>query len=112
VQSAGIIREELGPRPPRAVSAAMILFIALQCMDLLTTLAAFSHGGMELNPIVSSLMPWMGRALAVLVSKAILISLFLIFNRQHRILRFANILYGGVVAWNLATILMLRVSAA
>jgi hypothetical protein len=85
----------------------MIIFIALQCMDLVTTLAVFSHGGVELNPVVRSLMPWTGRALAVLASKLILISLVLLLNRRNRILRFANILYTGVVAWNLAIVFAL-----
>jgi Domain of unknown function (DUF5658) len=100
------------PHTQRVITAAMIVFIALQCMDLLTTLAAFSQGGVELNPIVRSLMPWTGRGVAVLVSKAIVISLVLLLNRRNRILRFANVLYAMVVAWNVATVLKLVATTA
>ena len=77
-------------------------------MDLLTTLVAFSQGGIELNPVVRSLMPWTGRVLAVFTSKAILISLILLCSRRKRVLYLGNILYTAVVAWNLAIILALR----
>jgi hypothetical protein len=107
-----MLGQRFRPHPQRAITAAMIVFIALQCMDLLTTLAVFSHGGVELNPIVNSLVPWTGRGVAVLVSKAILIGLVLLLNRRKRILRFANVLYAGVVAWNLATVFVLCVNAA
>jgi hypothetical protein len=80
---------------------AMIVFVGLQCMDLTTTLAVFTRGGVELNPIVHSLIPWMGQVPAVLVSKAILISLGLLLSHRPSVLRFANVLYTLVVAWNL-----------
>jgi hypothetical protein len=104
----GMAYQESRADSQQAVSVAMIVFIALQCMDLVTTLAAFSHGGLELNPVVSSLVPWTGRALAVLASKAILISLVVVLNRRNRVLRFANILYAGVVTWNLAIVFALQ----
>ncbi len=87
---------------PKPLQVPMIIFIGLQCMDLLTTLAVFSHGGIELNPVVSSLMPWTGRVAAVLASKAILVSLVVMLSRRKRIVHFANILYAAIVAWNLA----------
>jgi Domain of unknown function (DUF5658) len=104
---ARMVNRGIATTPEKAVSTAMMVFIALQCLDLLTTVAAFSHGGMELNPVVSSLMRWTGRVPAVLVSKAALISLILLLNRRARILRFANILYAGVVVWNLAIVFAL-----
>jgi hypothetical protein len=94
-----MLGQHVRPDAQRAMTAAMIVFIGLQCMDLLTTLAAFSHRGVELNPIVNSLVPWTGRGVAVLVSKAILIGLVLLLNRRSQILRFANVLYAVVVAW-------------
>ena len=92
---------------PKPLQIPMIIFIGLQCMDLLTTLAVFSHGGIELNPVVSSLMPWTGRVAAVLASKAILVSLVVMLSRRKRILYFANILYAAIVAWNLAVLFAL-----
>lgn len=96
--------QERGRRLPRALA----LFIGLQCLDLATTLAAFSRGGIELNPMVSGLMPWTGRALGVITSKAVLIALFVVFNRRQRILYLGNILYSAIVIWNLGIICALR----
>jgi hypothetical protein len=73
----------------------------LQCLDLLTTLLAFSHGGIELNPIVRSIIPGFGPVPGVIASKAILITLAFPLSRRKRILLFGNILYIGVVAWNI-----------
>ncbi len=83
------------------------VFLTLQCMDLLTTLAVFSRGGVELNPVVRSLIPWTGKVAAVVVSKIILILLVLLLSRRRKILYLANVLYSGVVAWNLAVIFAL-----
>ncbi|MGI8960265.1 MAG: DUF5658 family protein [Bryobacteraceae bacterium] len=85
----------------RAIRLAVVIFIGLQCLDLFTTWMVFSHGGVELNPIVRALMPWTGMILAVLISKATLVLLILLLNRRIWVLRFANILYTCVVAWNL-----------
>jgi succinate dehydrogenase/fumarate reductase cytochrome b subunit len=96
-----------GRYPQRTLGVAMIVFIALQCLDLLTTWAAFSKGGIELNPVVSSLMPWTGKVLAVFASKAILISLMFLLARRKRILYIGNILYSAIVAWNVAIVFAL-----
>jgi hypothetical protein len=96
------------PYPQKAVRLAMMFFIALQCMDLITTLAAFSRGGVELNPVVRSLMPWTGQVAAVVVSKSILISLVFLLSRRKRILYFGNILYSAIVTWNMAIVFALR----
>ena len=92
----------------KTVSVAAMFFIGLQCMDLLTTLMAFSRGGIELNPVVRTLMPWTGRVLAVFASKAILTSVILLYSRRKRILYLGNILYTAVVAWNLFIVIALR----
>ena len=85
----------------RAIRLAALIFIGLQCLDLLTTWMVFSRGGVELNPTVRALMPWTGRLWAVVISKVTLVLLVLMLNRRIWVLRFANILYTCVVAWNL-----------
>jgi len=92
----------------RRLAPAVILFILLQCLDLLTTLLVFQHGGQELNPVVRSLMPLMGRAMAVFVCKATLVAVICAFSRRRRILLFADILYTGVVLWNVLILTALR----
>jgi hypothetical protein len=94
--------------PHKTLSVAVIVFIGLQCLDLLTTLIAFSHGGIELNPVVRSLMPWTGRVLAVFASKIMLISLILLYSRRKRVLYIGNIIYTAVVGWNVAIVIALR----
>lgn len=96
------------PEQHRKLSAPMIFFMALQCLDLITTLAAFSHGGIELNPIVSHMMPWTGRVAAVVASKAVLISLVWFLGRRQRVLYIGNILYTAVVTWNVAIVFALK----
>jgi len=103
----GTVNELSRQYPLWPAQVPSIVFILLQGMDLITTLAAFSHGGIELNPVVNSLMPWTGRLVAVLASKAILISLLPLLSQRKRILQFANILYTIVVAWNLAIVFAL-----
>lgn len=96
-----LVTEASRPYASRAIRVATVIFICLQCLDLLTTWMAFSHGGMELNPIVRALMPWTGRLWAVVISKVTLVLLILLLNRRIWVLRFANILYTCVVAWNI-----------
>lgn len=92
----------------RLLSNAAIIFIGLQVMDLLTTWVVFSQGGVELNPVVRALIPWTGRFLAVLMSKVGLILLVLFLNRRSWTLRFANVLYTCIVAWNVWILWALR----
>jgi len=101
------MNERSGAYPERALHWAVLVFIGLQCFDLFTTLVVFSRGGVELNPVVRSLMPWTGRVLAVVMTKAILISLIVLCGGRKRVLYIGNILYTGVVAWNLAIVFAL-----
>lgn len=101
---------KLASRPfqPRLLSNAATIFIGLQLMDLLTTWFVFLQGGVELNPVVRALIPWTGRFLAVLISKVGLVLLVLLLNRRPWILRFANLLYTCIVAWNVWILWALR----
>jgi hypothetical protein len=82
--------------------------VGLQGLDLMTTLIVFSRGGVELNPVVRSLIPWLGQLPAIIASKAVVLSLILLLNRRKSILRFANLLYPAVVAWNVITMLVMK----
>ncbi len=77
-------------------------------MDLLTTLTVFSKGGIELNPVVRSLMPWTGPVLAVVVSKVFLALVVCLLSQKVWLVRFANIFYTGIVAWNISIIWRLK----
>jgi Domain of unknown function (DUF5658) len=108
---AHLATEASNPYASRAIRIATVIFIGLQCLDMVTTWMAFSHGGVELNPTVRALMPWTGRLWAVLISKVVLVLVILLLNRRIWVLRFANILYTCVVAWNIWIVCALQSGA-
>ncbi len=79
----------------------LLYFAFLQLLDLLTTLAVFSRGGYELNPVVRGLIPFAGPVVGVLISKALLLFLVWRFSQRNWILYLGNVFYSGIVAWNL-----------
>jgi hypothetical protein len=79
-------------------------FILLQVLDLLTTLAAFRLGGFEVNPVVASLTVHFGRAGGVVVSKVIAVLLMLGVRRR---LWMVNLIYIGVIGWNVVVVVSL-----
>jgi hypothetical protein len=101
VPRSNVAREQLADQ---SFSAARVLFIGLQCLDLLTTLAVLRHGGVELNPLVRVFMSWMSRGMAVLSCKAVLVALVWSFRHRGRVILFGNIFYVGVVIWNLTVL--------
>lgn len=82
----------------------MAFFVVLQILDLLTTLLAFNRGGVELNPVVRMFMPWMGRGLAVLTCKALLVAAVWSFRNRRRVLLIGNAFYTLVVIWNVTVL--------
>jgi len=81
-------------------------FILLQVLDLLTTLAAFRMGGFEVNPLVASLTIHFGRLGGVVLSKVIAVVLMLGVRRR---LWMVNLVYIGVICWNVAVVVSLVV---
>jgi hypothetical protein len=79
-------------------------FILLQVLDLLTTLAAFRVGGFEVNPVVASLTIHFGRVGGVVVSKVIAVLLMLGVRRR---LWMVNLIYIGVIGWNVVVVVSL-----
>ena len=79
-------------------------FILLQLLDLLTTLAAFRVGGFEVNPLVASLTIHFGRLGGVVLSKTIAVLLMLGVRRR---LWMVNLIYIGVICWNVIVVVSL-----
>ena len=79
---------------------ALLCFIVLQLLDFVTTLAVFSRGGSELNPVIRGLLPLTGPVVAVLISKALLLLLVWRVSQRNWILYFGNLLYAVIVTWN------------
>jgi len=80
-------------------------FILLQVLDLLTTLAAFRVGGFEVNPLVANLTIHFGRVGGVGLSKVIAVLLMLGVRR----LWIVNLVYIGVICWNIVVVVSLAV---
>jgi Domain of unknown function (DUF5658) len=86
---------------------ALVLFLVLQCLDLVTTLIFLNHGMAEGNPIVrwalsSAAAPWAGLMISKLM--AAMIGQYCYRSRRTSLLRLANAGYSLVVGWNLIAI--------
>jgi hypothetical protein len=81
-------------------------FAALQVLDLLTTLAAFHFGALEVNPLVARLTIQFGRLRGVVISKVIAI---VIAMGVRRLVWVVNLFYILVVGWNVVVMLVLFV---
>jgi hypothetical protein len=83
----------------------LLIFFLLQLADLATTLVTMRLGGVELNPMVRMFMsvgPVAGLFLAKLVVLAIAVGCAL--ASKYRTLRRANIVFTGIVIWNITVI--------
>jgi len=76
-------------------------FVGLQVLDLITTLYAFHVGLFEANPFVTHLTLLFGRFRGVLISKLAAVAIAM---GVRRLIWMVNVLYIGIVSWNLITI--------
>jgi hypothetical protein len=88
----------------RKIIRSQWTFATLQVLDLLTTLAAFHLGGLEVNPLVARLTLLFGRLGGVLMSKVIVVVIAL---GVKRLLWGINLFYAGVVCWNILVLIIL-----
>jgi hypothetical protein len=87
--------------------AAISIFIYLQLLDFLTTLAGFRLGAHEASPFIVKLIHSTSPALGVAASKVVGLGiggLCVLLNRA-RLVGWINYWYAGVVVWNLFVIL-------
>lgn len=82
-----------------------IVFISLQALDVVTTLVVLRMGGSEANPLVSHFM-LVGSLQGLIFSKmlALVIAVVAVRTRRRRVLRVVNVVFAGVVLWNLFVI--------
>ena len=80
-------------------------FIALQVLDLTTTLIAFRLGAMEVNPLVAHLTIYFGRTGGVVASKLIAIAIAMGVKRRIWII---NFFYIGSIVWNVLVLFTLH----
>jgi uncharacterized membrane protein len=77
-------------------------FVALQGLDLLTTMIAFRMGAYEVNPLVAHLTLTFGRFPGVLISKLIAIGIAMGVRKRLWII---NIFYAVIILWNSVNLL-------
>jgi hypothetical protein len=104
----------ISQRLPKSFPApSLTVFVALQMLDILTTLLGLQMGAREASFFVERLMH-LGPVAALLIAKilaVLLVSLALRFKRP-RVIVFLNFWFAAVVTWNLGTILMAEFHAA
>jgi Domain of unknown function (DUF5658) len=86
--------------------SVIYIFIYLQLLDLLTTLAGFRLGAAEASPFIRVLMH-AGPTAGVFVAKLFALALggLCIYLKKEKLIRWITYWYGGLVVWNLMVML-------
>lgn len=98
------------PSPDRMSSdqtrKELILFAFLQVLDVGTTVLALKLGGHEKNPLIRQFMV-MGPITGLVVSKIMVIAFAggCAFLGKPRPVMYANLLFAGIVVWNVGVII-------
>jgi uncharacterized protein DUF5658 len=89
----------------RRIRQILTMFVALQILDVLTTLLGFRFGAVESSPFIGRLME-LGPVTGLVVSKVIASALAgaALFTNRERLVRFVNFWFVAVVGWNLIII--------
>jgi hypothetical protein len=89
-----------------------LIFILLQVADVATTMVALQMGGAEKNALIVQMMG-LGALQGLLLSKLIVLGIGTgaVLMGKHLIFRWANVVFAGVVAWNLTVIVRLALQA-
>ena len=98
------LTEEIGNSPSegfKRILRSRWTFVGLQVLDLLTTLYAFHAGALEVNPLVAHLTVLFGRVPGVIISKLLALGISM---GVRRLMWVINVIYVGIVGWNLITI--------
>ena len=87
---------------------SFLLFLALQAADFVTTAIVLRLGGAESNPIVWHFMT-LDPLGGLLMAKAIALAIgaICLFGKKQRAMYLSNVVFVGVVAWNVTIMLRL-----
>jgi hypothetical protein len=96
---------------PRKMLNSKVLFITLQACDLLTTVGCFHFGLVEKNPVNVYMIGALGPTMGLLVSKLLVCAVVLPITLSLRqSLTIPNVIYSGVVMWNLLLVSLLTLA--
>jgi hypothetical protein len=96
----------IGRTPGMRLVHSKWMFLGLQVMDVLTTLAAFHAGAYEVNPLVARLTHEFNPVRGLIWSKVVAL---LIVLPVRRLVWVANLFYAGVILWNICILISLAV---
>ncbi len=84
---------------------SLFVFLALQVLDIATTIVALGMGGTEQNPLVARFFA-IGPISGLILSKVLVILLAALFVSRGRTkaIRLANVVFTLIVGWNLTVI--------
>jgi hypothetical protein len=93
------------------VNQLLIQYSYLQVLDFLTTVAFLISGVQEANPLVRFVLNYgpdpLGGLLAVKIM-AVGLGLFCWWKGRQRLLKRINMMFAGVVAWNLTALILAK----
>lgn len=87
----------------------LILFIGLQCMDVLSTLVFLHQGVAEANPIIRAILSLSvspAAALILLKCGGTILAATCWYSGRHRLLTKINFLFIGCVLWNITAVMI------
>ena len=100
---------EIGETEPRTAIKRVLFsrwtFVALQLLDLFTTLIAFRLGAVEVNPLVAHLAMYFGKTGGVIASKLVAIVIAMGIKRRIWII---NLFYAVIIIWNTVVVFTLH----
>ena len=85
----------------------LVMFIGLQVMDAITTVAFLHRGVGEANPLIRTALAGLARpemALALVKVPGISLAAYAWYSGRRRFLRRVNLLFALCVAWNLLSL--------
>ena len=85
------------------------VFLYLQVLDLMTTLAGFRFGAHEVSPFIAKLIHSSSPVTGVILSKVLALTIagVLLSRNRARLIGVINYWYAGLVVWNLSILLVL-----
>lgn len=86
-----------------------ILFVYLQLLDLLTTLAGLAHGGHEMNPVVVWSLKWFPTPLIGFIAMKLIACgvAFYVRTGPKKYLGVPNVFYSLLIVWNLLGLILI-----
>jgi len=90
---------------------AIPVFIALQALDVATTLLGFHLGGAEASPFIRALIHTSSPVVGLMACKLVAFAIagIAVAIRRPRVIKLANFGFSALVAWNVVIIAVLTI---